>query len=279
MKQLIYSIFLFITLFSNDYNHAPRINDQIIEKKFVVGIASYNNEKYFKKNLDSVFLQNYKNFRVIYSDDASTDNTWDFINKYIDERGLGDRITLRHNSKNKGAMYNHYQMVNSCTDDEIYVSLDGDDWFSCKNVLKRLNQAYLDEDVWMTYGNEILFPEGRLGADRKLRKNILADGKHRELPFIYAPPRSFYAGLFKKIPTHLFQDQEGQFFSTSCDVAYMLNMIDMARDHVYYIDDVLYVYNRETALNDFKKIPEKQLQIEKIIRQREPLKPVDHWSD
>ena len=49
---------------------------------FVFIIPSYNNEKYYKKNLDSVINQTYKNWRIIYIDDASTDNTFELVKKY-----------------------------------------------------------------------------------------------------------------------------------------------------------------------------------------------------
>ena len=45
------------------------------EKPFVVVIASYNNIKWYKKNLDALIMQNknYSNWRAIYVDDCSTE--------------------------------------------------------------------------------------------------------------------------------------------------------------------------------------------------------------
>ena len=42
------------------------------EKPMVVVIPSYNNIKWYKKNLDSVLNQKYQNFRVILIDDVLT---------------------------------------------------------------------------------------------------------------------------------------------------------------------------------------------------------------
>ena len=50
----------------------PRLG-KIPEKPFVVVIPSYNNTKYCEQNLLSVLGQEYTNFRVIYLEDASTD--------------------------------------------------------------------------------------------------------------------------------------------------------------------------------------------------------------
>lgn len=277
MRLLPVLVCLSIYGFSGTFNYAPFNNRDCPEKKFVIGIASYNNEKYYKKNLNSALFQNYKNYRIIYIDDASTDNTYESVKEYILNLGQKDRVLLFSNETNKGAMYNHFQMVHMCEDDEIYVSLDGDDWFAHQNVLKILNSVYFHKHVWVTYGNEQLYPTGKKGKNRALTRTDLALGRHRSKPFVYAPPRSFYAGLFKKIPEELFCDEEGKFFETSCDVAYMFNLIDMARDHVYFIDRTLYVYNIESQLNDYKLIPEKQLEIESMIRNRVPLKPLHDW--
>ena len=38
-------------------------------------IPVYNVEEYVSRTLDSVFVQNFKNFEVIIVDDASTDNS------------------------------------------------------------------------------------------------------------------------------------------------------------------------------------------------------------
>ena len=56
------------------------------EHPLVVIIPSYNNAQWYKKNLDSVFNQRYSNYRIIYLDDASTDQTGYLVEKYIQEK-------------------------------------------------------------------------------------------------------------------------------------------------------------------------------------------------
>ena len=48
-----------------------------------VGIPVFNGEKFLKKRLDSVLNQTYKNFEVIISDNASTDDTSKLCNEII----------------------------------------------------------------------------------------------------------------------------------------------------------------------------------------------------
>ena len=43
---------------------------------------------------------------------------------------------------------------------------------------------------------------------------------------------------------------EGRFLPMACDVAAMMPMVEMSRDHTFFIPDVLYLYNRDNPLND-----------------------------
>lgn len=279
MRFLTFYLFLCLNLFCEN-NLAPKIVNPAEEKAFVIAVPSYKNEKYFKRNLDSIFLQKYENYRVIYVDDASPDRTWELVCAYVKERGFADKVTLIRNEENKGAMYNHHMMAHMCRDDEIYVSLDGDDWFAHKNVLNRLNEAYNDDRVWVTYGSWVSFPKGEYSKCREMNKEFLKNGDHRDFGFQWTQLRTFYAALFKRIPVHLFKDHEGKFFSTACDAAYMYNIIDMARDHVYFMPDVMYIYNIESSLNDYKRIKIEQRNLERFIRFREPrLEPLDDWRE
>ena len=238
------------------YNYAPKVENPPYEKKLVVIIPSYNNERYYKKNLDSVFNQDYKNFRVIYTDDASTDNTYSLVKEYIEAKGYQDKVTLLHNDSNQGAMYNVYHMVYQCEDDEIVVCLDGDDWFLPEKALTRINQAYHDPDVWVTYGNYCPWVNGRINKGHKsickpIKFKMLEKSMHRMIPWRYMNPRTFYAHLFKKIPVARFQDRKGEFFKIAHDVAVMYNLIDLAATHTYFIQDTLMLYNLGTGINDF----------------------------
>ena len=264
--------------FSSEYNYAPRVVNSFEEKKFVICIPSYNNEKYFKRNLDSVFMQKYKNYRVIYVDDSSKDRTYELVLDYVKNSHYKNKIEVIHNSKNKGAMRNLYDMIHSCSDDEIIITLDGDDWFSHNLVLRRINQAYLDPNVWVTYGTYQHYPGNFVSLNKAVRFEDLKNGRHREMDFMWSHLRTFYAGLFKKIPKELFLDDEGNFLSMAWDVAIMFNLIDMVGEHIYFIPQITYRYNVETPLNDYKVNLEKQVRLEKMIRRRPALSKLEHWE-
>ncbi|MCH9617296.1 MAG: hypothetical protein SP4CHLAM5_04200 [Chlamydiia bacterium] len=279
LKRFYLCFFLFIGSKASIFNLAPEVPFPAREKEMVICIPSYNNELYYKKNLDSVFSQEYTNYRVIYIDDASTDNTLELVTEYVKDRGLEDRLTLIHNNENRGATANWYKMVHMIDGDAIVISLDGDDFLAHDGVLRRINQAYADERVWVTYGNYSTYPAGELGHPYPVRSSFFKRGGHRTSRFYWSHLRTFYAALFQKMPLSQFQDASGQFYPMSSDVAIMQGLIDMAPDHVFFIPSVLYRYNRENVLNDDKIGRARQKNYTKHISTKPFLARVDDLKD
>ncbi len=60
---------------------------------FCVIVTSYNNVKsqLYLRNLDSIFMQNYQNYHVVYIDDASPDRTGEFVKQYLEEKKIPEK--------------------------------------------------------------------------------------------------------------------------------------------------------------------------------------------
>ena len=58
---------------------------------------NHNNEQTLKDNLNSIFQQNYKNYKIIYIDDASTDNTFILAKSFIAESDVADKFVPEKN--------------------------------------------------------------------------------------------------------------------------------------------------------------------------------------
>ena len=237
---------------------------KFIQKKLVVVIPSYNNQEWYQKNLDSVFNQNYKNYRIIYIDDASTDKTGELVEKYVKEKKQNHRVSLIKNTSQEGATANRYKGSHLCEDDEVVLILDGDDWLAHNNVMQVINKTYSCDDIWLTYGQFIRWPSGEIGQCKKLPQNY----NYRTMKHWYTSAlRTYYAWLFKKINRDDLM-YEGKFFQVSGDVAEMLPMLEMARRHTKFIKKILYIYNNKTPFNDFKKHSAAQLKLFKYIQSK-----------
>lgn len=235
---------------NHDYEQGPL---------FVFVVPSYNNENYYQKNLYSMFYQTYPFFHVIYIDDCSPDDTAQLVENYIKDFELQDRITLIKNQKNVGALANIYKAVHMCDPRVVIVGLDGDDWLDNGNVLALLAEKYSNPDVWITWGQYRCYPSHYKGHCAPVPKHIIDTNNFRDYNYVTSALRTFYAGLFHKIKKEDLL-YEGKFFPMAWDLSIMFPMLEMAGHHSTFIPNILYVYNIETPLNDFK-VNNRQTQI------------------
>lgn len=244
------------------------------EKSIVVVIPSYNNREWYRLNLDSVAKQKYEKFRVIYLDDASTDGTADLVREYIRENKLEDRVELIENLRRVGALANIYRGVWMCAPSDIVATVDGDDWLYDENVLQKLNEAYSNPEVWMTYGQFIEFPTQYRGGAAQLPTAVIENSLYREYDWVSTHLRTFYAGLFQKIKDEDFV-YNADFFPVAWDLSFMFPLLEMSGKHSRFIPDLLYVYNVATPLSDRKLYLDLQHRLENVIRAKARYLPVE----
>ena len=73
-----------------------------------IGMPVYNSEKHIRRALNSLLAQDYNNFELIISDNASTDNTALFINEYAVR---DKRIRFSVTSHNLGVINNFIKVL------------------------------------------------------------------------------------------------------------------------------------------------------------------------
>jgi len=95
--------------------------------KFSVCIATYNGEKFIKKQLESILGQISADDEVIISDDSSVDNTIDIIKDFADSR-----IHLIENCKFKSPVFNFENAILHSQGDVIILSDQDDIWLDNK---------------------------------------------------------------------------------------------------------------------------------------------------
>ncbi len=244
-------------------------------KKFVIVIASYNNSKWYKYNLNSVFSQTYPNYRIIYIDDCSPDHTYNLVKKYVEDKNFFDKIILIQNQKRVGALANHYKAIEMCDNNEIIVCLDGDDWFANDDVLEYLAKVYNDPSIWLTYSQFRNWPSGQLGWSEDIPKEVIEKNEFRKFGFISPQLRTYYAWLAKLVKLEdLKWEKTNDFFPVAGDVALMFPMLEMAGKHFKFIPRVLCQRNVATQINDFKINPDLQILITEHIASKKPYLPL-----
>lgn len=256
--------------------HTFWLTCSIEQKPLVIIIPSYNNERWIERNLNSVFMQKYENYRVIYVDDFSSDKTYERALQLVKENNQQHRFTIIHNDERRNAMANWYTAIHSCLDEEIILHLDGDDWFANDQVLAYINHAYSNPDIWFTYGQYKYYPADQVGDVNKTFPQYVIDGNafRQYCWFPVSHLRTHYAWLFKIIKLEDFLDED-YFYDMTCDKAMLAPMIEMAAlGHFLQIHDVLYMYNNSNPINDERVNVNLQFSLASHIFSKTPYQPL-----
>ena len=193
---------------------------------FVFIITSYNNNKWYKKNLDSIYNQSYDNWRIIYVDDASDDNTYELVEKYIKKHNLKDRVNLIKNDKNYKQGHSRYIAFKQCLDEEICCLLDGDDWLYDSYVLEKLFRMYVSNDILLTYGNFKTYDDNNSEVTfkpSKYPKKVIESNSYKYYNrWIATHLRTGYAKLFKSYPYEYLYDFNDELIGNATDYNEMM---------------------------------------------------------
>lgn len=292
----------FILLFSAQKLSAFQ---KVDEKHFVLIVPSYNNQKWYQKNLDSLITQRYNHFRIIYINDGSTDNTGENVESFLQAKNIKYRVIdfencpqlsimentrrfseqlneketffiLVNNRIRMGACGNLYRAIHSCKDWEIAVTVDGDDWLVNNTVLANLNAYYENNYIWMTHGSLTEYPQGNSTWCERIPESYIERNAVREFK-CPSHLRTFYTWLYKKI--HL-EDllYQGDFFPMTWDMAIMYPMTEMAARHHAFIPFPIYVYNIVNPINDNKVNAQLQRDLEQLIKSKTRYQPLEFYE-
>ena len=230
---------------------------------FKIIVPLYNVEKWIKACLNSVLLQDYKNFECIIVDDNSDDKSEAIIRSML----LPYNFKVITNKKNIGPLGNAYQAVikysTNLREDDIVIILDGDDFFANKETLETLNKFYNKEDCWMTYGSYVNLSDKRRGKfSFPVPKQVIEKNSYRQSPWCTSHLRSYKAFLVQKIKIEDLLDNDDGFYRAAGDLAMMFPLLEMCGPKAKFVDKILYIWNDCSDLNEHKSKRELQLKCE-----------------
>ena len=244
------------------------------DNHFKIIVPSYNNEKWLRACLGSVKLQGYENYQCIIIDDCSSDSSVEVIREEISEN---TKFLFIENRDRKLALKNIYEAIeiSEPSDEDIIITLDGDDWFATKNTLEILNNKYKEDDCWITYGSYIEYPSKVRGKfSRQIPKEIIDSNSFRESEWMSSHLRTFKHKLWKMIKKEDFLEEDGRFCDGAWDMIFMFPMLEMASHRSAFVKDILHVYNRVNPLNEDKVDHKKLMLSEMRIRKKEKYKEI-----
>lgn len=111
--------------------------------KISILLSTYNGGKYLKAQLDSLFSQSYKNFRVIVRDDGSSDKTLEILKSY--------NIELLPSNENLGVKSSFETLLKYAfgnSDAEYFMFCDQDDVWNQDKIELTLQKMYEMEKLY-----------------------------------------------------------------------------------------------------------------------------------
>lgn len=240
-------------------------------KRFKIVVPSFNSVDYIGKTLQSIEMQTDDQFDVCVIDDGSTIEKQREI---ISEFCTRNHWKSLFNEKNQGAMYGlvHAIPLLACEDDDVIIVIDGDDWLAHKNVLKKLRQVYTENDVVLTWGQCEIYPFGKspIYYAQPIPDMIIEQKLFRDIPFVFWHLATFKYSLWRHIKDEDLRDVDGKYLRLQKDKATLFPMLEMAGKKIHFIDEVLYIYNKENPLNDYDNTPSAESKrVDELIRGRE----------
>lgn len=195
------------------------------KRPFVIITTNHDNEQICEKTLHSILTQNYENFRLIYIDKGANERCCEKVQSVLRHYDREKDTAFLQASDEQGRMECFYHAIHNCKSEEIVLLIDAGEFLAQSDVLNRLNQYYATPEVWVTQGNFLSYPS-YIKQEKALHT------------------RTFYAGLFKRIPLQHFLE-EGLFSLKDPFQIFEPPLKEFARNHIYFTPDTFYISSIE----------------------------------
>jgi glycosyltransferase involved in cell wall biosynthesis len=144
-----------------------------------IGMPVYNGERFIRQALDSLLVQDYENFELIISDNASTDTTSNICQRYADRDA---RIRYLRNEINLGVSPNHKRVLEMARGEYFKWAAHDDECLPtflnrCMSVFEKAPQS-----VVLVYPQSLLIDaEGRVIGEYRASIEAKDSRPHRRL--------------------------------------------------------------------------------------------------
>jgi glycosyltransferase involved in cell wall biosynthesis len=165
-------------------------------------IANYNKKKYIKRCLNSLELQTYKNFEVIFFDDKSKDNSVSEVKKFFNK--LNIKLIINKKKKFNITAYdqiNSYFFASKYAKGKLILFLDSDDFFDKDKIKKIVSYFNLNKNKKIVFDlPKLYFSEKKIKFFKLYKRTTIASMWPRFTPQSCISIRTIF---FRKISSKL----------------------------------------------------------------------------
>lgn len=239
---------------------------------FLLVITGRDVAAYVDPLLASLAEQTHPDWRAVFVDDGSTDETVARIRSGLQDYDLAQRIHVIENHTRRYKAHNVYRVLSELAKgDEVIAMIDADDRLGDPRALELLANEYQDgwDVVWSNWRGS----DGSPGKSDAL--NPLWPTSRQ--PFVTQHLFTFRKRLFDEVEERDLQDEHGEWFRAGCDAAVAWPVLERTTRR-RFIDRPLYIYT-VTDPRSHKPSGGKRNQIATLakLRRRRRAQPALDW--
>lgn len=270
-----YTGITFSSIFTNDsltrhnftetqlYSHDLVKANHYIENKIYILVPIYNFDKFLRKCLDSMLIQQYSNWMAILYNDGSTDASKIVCQRYVmSHKKHFKLVNIPNNFGPAATKFNGMRYINGiANNNDIMMIVDGDDYLISQDVFSTINNTYLRTKCWFTFGSF----EGKWSNQTVDIPRSTKSFDFRNSPWRYGHPRSARCHLLKHFNETDFK-YKGKWLTKCTDRPFVYNICEWSGvNRIQFIPHVIYYY-RDHPNNTYKNVSTrfKQEQLEYI---------------
>ena len=141
-----------------------------------VAMCVYNGARYLQAQLDSIAAQTELPSRVVVVDDASTDGSWDLLQRW--ERSAPFEVVLKRNESNLGVVRNFERAVGLIQQEIVFLADQDDVWYPGK-LAAFVDRFAADPDLGLVHSDADLIDDKGKSLDRRLFDALLVTKRER----------------------------------------------------------------------------------------------------
>ncbi len=211
--------------------------------KFVFLTPAFNCEEDIKNTLFSMVSQSYKNWRAIFIDDVSGDNTGQVVMDIAKSLSLGSQVEVIRREEKFGETKNTLTEIERIEDDEVVCRLDGGDWLTENDTLYFLNEIYKKHNPGVLWTNHRwAYTMRNISGPLNLSQGQTV----YDHPWVSSHLKTFRASKLKRVPKKNFLDENGNWIMIACDQTIFLPMMHIClenKDPLVHLPFVCYHYS------------------------------------